>query len=379
MPIIARSRFFENYVPGGTWGSTTQTWKQSNGSCQDVVGDYGGLHSFDLDKTSRSPNPVNGYVTSGSTTQQLSGWVPLRFQNEGINHLAITRQYTDSSALTKTMASSNPNKPVVSLPVFLAELKDIPRTIFRLGDMLLNRGGLTTVDKAFASSYLGVSYGWAPLIGDLAKLFQFQDLVEKKIRELNRMHSNGGIRRKRVLQRDSTTLTDGPWAMNTAGGLGIYARCTRVTTYTEWCTVRWSLKPSSAPKPTDMDIRRQAENIVRGTTWQHDPWAIASDLWELTPWSWLTDWFTNVGDYLNAHRGYVPVQASRGCVMKHTHTVGAFSRTSGNATTTGGDGTIERHTKLRRVVSTTPLVEAGIPFLTGHQLSILGSLALTRG
>lgn len=381
MPATVRNRSFNPLVPGGTWGPTTQTYRPRVYRSQDVVGDYGGLHSFDLEKGEKFPNGVSGTVSG----QVLNGWIPLRFSSsEMVTHLSIPRQYSDVTAVTKTMASSNPNKPVVSIPVFIAELKDIPQMIFSIGETLLGRHrnfsshGKRNLATVVGAGYLGASFGWFPLIGDLVKLYHFQDSVEKKIKELNRMYDRGGIRRKRILQRDSAQRTDGPWPMNTNGGLVISATSHRVTTYTEWCTVRWNIKQDSKPRPTDMEIRRKSENIVRGTVWMDDPWAVASDLWQLTPWSWLTDWFTNIGDYLDAHRGYVPVEASRGCVMSTTETTAVFTRTSGNATTKGGDGTIKRKTLKRRIVSTTPTFEAGVPFLTAHQTSILGSLAAVR-
>lgn len=378
MPATPRSRTHNPLVPGGTWGSTTQTYRPVVNTCIDVVGDFGGMHSLNIEKLHKKPRGVNGKVSAWPAPDKvLSNWVPLRFSSsEGINHLNIARQYDDASGTLKALASSNPNRPVVSLPVFIAELKDIPKMIKQAGDILLGRNARATATRTVAEGYLAASFGWLPLFDDLNKLFHFQDLVEKKKKELDHLYQNGGIRRKRVLQNDSASLTDGPWSMNSNGGLSVMATCHRTTTYEEWVTVRWNLIGSSRPKPTDTEIRNQAANIVRGTIL--DPRNIAADLWNIVPWSWLTDWFVNIGDYLDSHRGGIPVEPTRTCVMKRTHTVGVYTRTSGTINTTGGDGTIDRWTKLRLPTSPTPGLSASIPFLTGHQASILGSLFITR-
>jgi len=99
-------------------------------------------------------------------------------------------------------------------------------------------------------------------------------------------------------------------------------------------------------------------------------------LWEAMPWSWLIDWGSNVGDYLKAHRNIVPAELQSVSLMEHSVTQAHIP-----ASVIGGDLWISqidvmKETKTRRKVIVAPT--AHFPFLTGNQLGILASLAITR-
>jgi hypothetical protein len=100
-----------------------------------------------------------------------------------------------------------------------------------------------------------------------------------------------------------------------------------------------------------------------------------STLWEILPWSWLFDWGTNLGDYLKSKRNIIPASLQSISLIKETinrHEVPTL--VSGNNVMKGG--VIITETKQRYPVNITP--EAHFPFLSGSQMGILSSLAVTR-
>jgi hypothetical protein len=122
---------------------------------------------------------------------------------------------------------------------------------------------------------------------------------------------------------------------------------------------------------------QDARFLVHG--WDLSGAAIASTIWELIPWSWLSDYFFNVGDYLAANRNGANVIAEMACVMHHHRTVAQQVVTSSFPwfSTTAGKHRIDQ--KVRRLA--TAGITAVVPFLSIGQLVTMSSLAqsLSRG
>ena len=113
-------------------------------------------------------------------------------------------------------------------------------------------------------------------------------------------------------------------------------------------------------------------------------------LWEVLPWSWLIDWFSNVGDVVSnmssnavdnlvAHYAYVmrtqTVQTTYTAYYKcDTGTTGAYKCSGGEGTCTATKLTV---TKSR--AKATPY-GFGVSFggLSAYQVSILGALGMSR-
>jgi hypothetical protein len=242
------------------------------------------------------------------------------------------------------------------------------------GRNVLTRGPQRVHPKLIANHYLSYEMGWKPLISDLRKLLSFQSLVDKKMRELQNLYSNGGIQRRVRLPDWKGSTHDEDSSVVVESALGVLIRCKRLksTTIERWGTVRWT--PSSLPDArfSQTDLQRLARDLTFGMKG-----ISAKQVWDAIPWTWLVGWFTNVDDFLQAHDNRIPLNHSVPCVMTRTVTRDQFTRLPGqNLDFTGGYGTTTLETKER--VSSTGTLAASLPFINGRMFSILGALAIQR-
>jgi hypothetical protein len=246
----------------------------------------------------------------------------------------------------------------VDVPVFIFELKDLPRMIKGLGDVL--RGAAKASDVA--GGYLAYSFGWRPLFSDLASLLDFADSIAKRKALLEGMQK--GKRVKRNLGGGSSPATS---ESGTVGGLSVqidYQWTDKV-----WYTARIKANLSGFSGPGQLESAAMRAALGLNLS--------ASQIWEIIPWSWFIDYMANVGDVFAATRNFIPWKLSKLCVMIRTelevktrsevHTV-----PSSQVSCSGGEGHI---TAKRRFVASHPSPTfAWTPFLSGHQTAILGSL-----
>jgi hypothetical protein len=272
------------------------------------------------------------------------------------------------------VAGTNPSRPVVNIPELVEDLVDLPKAIRGLGNLILNPGNLLK-PKGFAGEYLGVQFGWVPLIEDLTKLLDFQNYAIKRNKELNQLYSGQGLRR-RLKFADDTTVT-ALVAQTSPPSLTTISLQSSVTVKREqWATIHW--KPTSPPSyhPSDTDNNRLATKLVLGAT----PEAMANGLWKVIPWTWMIGWFTNLGQYTLAHSWTVPADHGSGCFMSQatgTWQAGGVSATNVKTSSLTSSGTATRTVKTRAVSST---VTAGVnmPYLDMFRLSILGALFVQK-
>nr|UJQ85128.1 MAG: putative maturation protein [Leviviridae sp.] len=297
---------------------------------------------------------------------------------------------TENSALSLGLARSSPNRPKVDLAVGLAELKDLPRMLKNLWDNAIHHvnitrssrnlsvGGMRNTAKRLGresgSAYLEWEFGWRPLVDDLTKLLDFQSHVEKKLKMLRRMRERGSYGGKATVWEDvSRTSTANSYVSS------LYQENNRMnyafeTTREWWVTTKWTPSVSLPPKGSEAE-----QTLARRLAFGQD--FSPALIWELMPWSWLIDWFSNVGDLMALSRNTIPVSFSDSCLMKHTVTRFQFL---GLTAGTGSPGVIPARFPMRETKERLPygfmppLPEFNLPFLSGKQLDILSSLALTR-
>lgn len=285
---------------------------------------------------------------------------------------------SDGSAATTAVARTNPSRPTVDLPVFLGELRDLPRLFKNHGDLLIDKGfwKALKVSKRYkvrrpvsraADAYLNYTFGWDPLIGDIGKFLTFTSYVDKRVQELEKLFSRGLKRRIDI----ASASVSSKLANETLQSLGVTINVPLYHEASEEVSafLRWFPKNILAT-PGNAEIRRLAWRATLGLTID------LKTMWELMPWSWMIDYATTVGDYLAAHRNTVPARPGPVQVMRHKRAQITTERWSNSSGAFCTPWKAIRETKSR--VVSQPSLEAYLPFISGRQLSILGSIAFLR-
>jgi hypothetical protein len=226
--------------------------------------------------------------------------------------------------------------------------------------------------KAAADTYLAYKFAINPLISDLQKMMDFQSSTEQRMEELDRLYSKGGMRRRITIASDSTT-SSGNLVLDSSLSIIISVAIETITRQRRWATLRW--RPTS-PRPWKNDKEKQelAQRLVFGL----NAHTLTVTAWELLPWSWMIDWFSNTQDYLMAHNNTVPAHAESRCVMTQKETTASHTRNDSNIGFLGGNASYTRISKARSVGVSASLA-AHFPLFTGSQLSILGALSVSKG
>jgi len=318
--------------------------------------------------------PFNGRSSVPIGLVEFQNFIPSSVTVNDHNHLALPSAPSDSVLATTVLSRTNPSRPVVSIPNFLYELKDLPSMIRDIGSAKLNPRTKERVltPKGASNHYLAAQFGWVPLINDLRKLMQFQTSVDKKVKELKQLYDKGGISRTYQIHdgranvvSSSTFAVDQPLAFY----IPLTSKQAIMTQRVMWGSVRWELL--FGPKHvSNAELQKMARKLVFGLNLS------PAALWQAMPWSWLIDWFTNTGDLIGSFSNAVPVVPSNVCIMTTTNTIIQYDRADAIKWVQGGVGLITYTTKERRIV--TPALSASIPILSGYQLSILGALAIQR-
>lgn len=298
----------------------------------------------------------------------------------------------DANALGRmAIVQTNPWSADVNLPAFVGELRDFPTLLRHFGATSIRafKRRLKELRATFSSpaqaarlqaeTNLLWRFGIAPMVGDLAKLLDFQASVARRLDVMQRMEKNGGIKRRfRIGTVDVTNLVAETRTIESRMTVLLKGREVLNAERQQWSTVRWSFKYDKWRLPKDEAAKaRLARRLVLGMT-AH---GLIETMWELTPWSWLIDWFYDVGSFLKRHNNTIPIVPSNVCVMTRTRNTRYIVPTNvPDWLTLTGAYQATWIEKDRKVVSPelADLPECKMPFLTVGQLSILGSLAVTR-
>jgi hypothetical protein len=138
-----------------------------------------------------------------------------------------------------------------------------------------------------------------------------------------------------------------------------------------WFTMRATLLDSLSER----EIRFLAEELVLGV---HT--VTATQVYNLVPWSWLIDWFSDMGDILAAYRGGLRWRYAGLNVMYQTdyYMSVVFPNPRANFTISPLSPHSHAVTKNRIQPTVSIYPTFRIPYLTGKQWSILSSLAVLR-
>lgn len=288
--------------------------------------------------------------------------------NTDYGHLTIASKPSNGELAAKLLANTNPSRPVVDLPIFVFELREIPHLFKGYGDNWL---------KNVANGNLSYQFGIKPLISDLKSLLNFADEFAKREREVEALAS-GGLRRKQSLWKGSNQDFIASRQTNSGAPGSAFHSIQRTTVEETWGFVRWI--PTAAMPKTSEERKRLARRAVLGLEIDF------STFWNIMPWSWLIDWTSSVGNYLAASRNIIPCSPTDISIMSHRTTESYLKKLgTSNLPNIGspiieiqklGDYKVKKESKTRSPA--TPTLAAHLPCLSARQLSILGSIGVKK-
>lgn len=308
---------------------------------------------------------------------------------------------------------TRPGNPVASLGQFLIELRDLPRipfggafgkrkksrfpsvSIYPLAEIPGRLRSRLFDYRRLGSEYLNVVFGWKPFVSDLRKMYNLWQTIDKRMAQIVRENGRS-INRRATLEDDTSTDTasdsyPGAWrwipgafslTSNSGTSTWSYERTTKTKV---WYSANYRYY---IPDVGSSQWDRRARIALFGGL------PTPELLWEVLPWSWLIDWFSNVGDVIsnlsenavdnlvqNYH--YTMKHVSTSTVLRSTsNQVGVDLRQYGSwfwpDLTAECTSELREETKVRDGTGTPFGLAARLPSLTAYQLSILAALGTSK-
>jgi len=286
--------------------------------CEDYVGNFDGDNPFLINRGVQATPTISGtYALPEPSTEYI------RFTEYPPTVCSTwpgsqpTAYYPDpntadvNEAAWEILAESNPSVADINVPQAIGELKDLPSLVKGYGDTLL---------QSAATAYLSWRWCIKPMISDFQKLWNFAETATKQLAMLKKLKEGHVMRRTVQLLSDDHSAETPNTYINTQG---VWVMGTKVEKFTRkrWGTVQWGLDPDSPVFDMDeMELIRFNRALLTGI----NSYGALAATWELLPWSWLVDWFSNVGDMINATNNQIGMTATRMCLMQTTTSQTSF-------------------------------------------------------
>jgi hypothetical protein len=337
-----------------------------NGTCTDMPGfGLGDNLPFQVDSASyKGGGVINAIIKDGGSyySPYFDEYVADAFTFSGMplfpQILTYPGEQSSAAYAAMALARTNPSRPYVDAIQNVLEIGDIPRTLKVYGETLIEK---------LAENYLRYNFGIRPLVKDISRLINWAELVHRKLDIIDQLRKTGGYRKTVTLDKLSASQVNSNVTLQSF--MGIFTD-TYETIGSR--TIRGHVRyvPSvDYSKYSQAEMCALAKRAVIGLEWN------LSGLWEGLPWSWLIDWYTNIGDLLSQTRNVIPVTASDVHLMRHTTSISTTHKLIVGATWMS-PGTVVKERKERYPASAT--LDAHLPFLSAGQMGILASLLVMK-
>lgn len=287
------------------------------------------------------------------------------------------------------IAHCAPGNPPANVVTFLGELlKDGLPSLVGIKTWENRTRNLKKQFRVGGDEYLNLQFGWAPLVSDITSLSQAIVHADKVLAQYER--DAGKVVRRRFefpTQKKVEEVSLGPASAYIGGDFSFSfpgSTLGRLVRRRETSIDRWFSGAFTYYLPAGYESRigmvsaaRKAQHLL-GATINPDV------LWELTPWSWAIDWFSNTGDVIHnlgrfADGGLV---MRYGYMMEHSIVKDIYTLEDGNGVLRGrypvSPVVMVTETKRRRKANPFGF---GLSWsdLSTFQQSILAALGITRG
>jgi hypothetical protein len=215
-------------------------------------------------------------------------------------------------------AATAPDRNDATLGVTLIELLrgDIPSVLKNFQEMM---AGYRSVKNFVGSDTLNIMFGWTPLIQEYANLIKVGMTLERAIyyesfrRKRQWDGPSQGSSQDTVFSLSAPLMVYGSQTYPQQGTSGQVTGSGRVLasiSAVKRTVIRedyhWSSRYTGLAKASRRanDFSDRALDVVQRLGLVDDP----TLLWDLTPYSWLVDWFTTMGDSLTNAATYSPIR-----------------------------------------------------------------------
>lgn len=336
----------------------------------DVTGNFGGLNGLTSDHTyNQGVSPISGVVTSGFYAgSYVSDWPP----TVDTGPLPLTGPVEKTGS--QLAALTNVNTPDMAPLTLIQDLYDLPRMLKDV-KRLLEPDRTTMSAKDFANIHLMTKFGILPVIDDVKKLIDTQARVEKRMTRLRHLYDSGGERRTvRLGQTMANQGTKNVLVYSDLPTGTIRCDVDKTTTIESWQSIKWKL--NSPPPQADRDFDRMYK-LARDTANGITVAGMLQGAWDLLPWTWVIDWFTDIHSFVMAQQNQIGVTSSHACTMRHTKTTTTYTLASKTGSVSGNVGSAVRERKQRTSAGGIGFTSF-VPAITLGQVSVLGSLFVQR-
>lgn len=333
-----RERTF-GYIDGGTLGFTKPPYDVDPYITYGYTGHL--EHEICSDFTSTKPYPdtvldlrrsevvsplrINGgFYAGGLGDCVIDNYGPVGTNNvELVAGSRMSSPFNPDYYMTKALSNMNPKKPDLDLPLFLFELKDLPRMLMDIGKFAANAGERVGTwgevlygvygDKLHLAdipgTFLSYRFGWAPLLADLANLLQLGKLIDRRVQYLKNLESGHHLRRKLFSGRTAQDTNRGPaYVIKTLTGQKVYTADVYEEQYMDvWYTANAKLRTQLPEAPSE--LRSMSKEYVLGLTYRNRFW------WDILPFSWLSDYLNNFGDVIESRQSLAELEITRLNIM----------------------------------------------------------------
>jgi len=369
--------------------STGHQWSKRNKSgLTDVGGPFKTTASY-IATGGQKPQMCEMTVKDGSWTYNYKGhFIPYLPPVTGGSYFPPDPASSDAElnkAGASAIAACKPTNSVADVSTFLGELmrEGLPKLV----------GSTTWASKtdsalrASSDEYLNASFGWIPIVRDIENFAYAVRHADKVLKQYER--DAGKVVRRRYQfpsQTDTseTTVAVGVRSYTPIGiNLGFYADPKgNVVRVRETRRDRWFSGAFTYHLPADYDSRlalarlASRADMLLGT--DLDP----ETIWNLTPWSWAVDWFSNTGDVISNLQSFAGqgLVLRYGYMMEHSITTDTYTIShSGYKDPTAGRLPLRLVTETKKRVKANPF-GFGVTWnaLSAFQTSILAALGISR-
>lgn len=272
---------------------------------------------------------------------------------------------------TKGIAQSLPTVPEVSIAQTLGELREgLPSVPLK---SMLKKRKLSSA----GNEYLNFQFGIMPIARDLdnyAKVIRNYGNIKKELHK----RSDTDMRRRRLLVNEtdtSVTVTRNQYPQpNAVTSLFTPGDLTVTKTITRRIWFSGAFRYSIRPQAYEWLDQAADFNRIFGVV------PTAKTLYELTPWSWLADWFSNGGDVMTN----ISTLGRDGLYMRYGYVMASFEEKTETSWTGAMNG--KKLTTSVVEINSVKQRQSAVPFgfgmtlsdITPSQGAILTSLGLSR-